>query len=238
VHQPLRITADSTRETRSPRLTLTTGAGRSRKAIFHRRNGLPAPSAGPPARPRKWFPLEYFTEAADRLRQFFSSISVEIYPMSADDYRALIAHGVDGLTVFQETYNEDLYAEVHCGGRKRNFQWRLEAPDRGGEAGFRRIGLGALLGLGDWRVEGFLPGPPQPVPHAKISGNPKSSISFSETAGRRPGRSSRATRYPTRTLCSFSRPLRMFSARRGLYPFDTRAPQRFATHLLPRASPR
>ncbi|MEN6440481.1 MAG: 2-iminoacetate synthase ThiH [Syntrophobacter sp.] len=102
----------------------------------------------------KIVPVEYFTEISDRLRPLFSSISVEIYPMPTDDYRALIAHGVDGLTVFQETYNEGLYAEVHLGGKKRNFRWRLEAPDRGGEAGFRRIGLGALLGLGDWRVEG------------------------------------------------------------------------------------
>lgn len=102
----------------------------------------------------KIVPVEYFAEIADRLRPLFSSISVEIYPLATDDYGTLIAHGVDGLTVFQETYNEELYAEVHLGGRKRNFRWRLEAPDRGGEAGFRRIGLGALLGLGNWRVEG------------------------------------------------------------------------------------
>ncbi|MEM5789187.1 MAG: 2-iminoacetate synthase ThiH [Syntrophobacteraceae bacterium] len=100
-------------------------------------------------------PSEYFAEIADRLRHLFSSISVEIYPMSADEYRGLVEHGVDGLTVFQETYNEDLYAEVHRGGKKRDFRWRLETPDRGGEAGFRRLGLGALLGLGNWRVEGF-----------------------------------------------------------------------------------
>ncbi len=98
---------------------------------------------------------EYFAEITDRLRPLFSSISVEIYPMSTDEYRTLIAHGVDGLTVFQETYNEVLYAQVHRGGRKRNFRWRLDTPDRGGEAGLRRIGLGALLGLGNWRVEAF-----------------------------------------------------------------------------------
>lgn len=102
--------------------------------------------------------LEYFTRAADLLRPFFPSISVEIYPMSTDDYRALIAHGVDGLTVFQETYNEKIYPEFHLGGKKRDYRWRLETPDRGGEAGFRRIGLGALLGLCDWRAEGFFLG--------------------------------------------------------------------------------
>lgn len=103
----------------------------------------------------KVVPAEYFADIADRLRPFFSSICVEIYPMSTEDYRLLIAHGVDGLTLFQETYNPELYKEVHLGGRKRNYRWRLEAPDRGGEAGFRRIGLGALLGLGNWRTEAF-----------------------------------------------------------------------------------
>lgn len=98
-------------------------------------------------------PVEYFAEVAHRLRPLFSSISVEIYPMAVEDYRTLIDNGVDGLVVFQETYRRDLYGRVHCGGRKRDYRWRLETPERGGEAGFRRIGLGALLGLADWRTE-------------------------------------------------------------------------------------
>ncbi|MCE5335526.1 MAG: 2-iminoacetate synthase ThiH [Desulfobacteraceae bacterium] len=102
--------------------------------------------------------LEYFAETADLLRHLFPSLAVEIYPMDTEQYRTLIAHGIDGLTVFQETYNEELYGHVHLGGKKRNYRWRLETPDRGGEAGFRRIGLGALLGLDDWRVEGFFLG--------------------------------------------------------------------------------
>jgi len=102
--------------------------------------------------------LDYFTRIVGLLRPLFSSIAVEIYPMSAEQYQALIACGVDGLTVFQETYSEELYRQFHPGGKKRNYRWRLETPDRGGEAGFRRIGLGALLGLGNWRVEGFYMG--------------------------------------------------------------------------------
>ena len=98
---------------------------------------------------------DYFARICELLRPLFSSISVEIYPMSAAQYRALIAKGVDGLVVFQETYREELYGQVHLGGKKRDYQWRIETPERGGEAGFRRIGLGALLGLGNWRVEGF-----------------------------------------------------------------------------------
>jgi 2-iminoacetate synthase len=103
----------------------------------------------------KIVPAEYFAEIADKLRPYFSSIAVEIYPMSVERYRMLAQSGVDGLTVFQETYDEKLYGEVHTGGKKRDFRFRLETPDRGGEAGLRRIGLGALLGLGNWRVEAF-----------------------------------------------------------------------------------
>jgi 2-iminoacetate synthase len=106
----------------------------------------------------KVVPVEYFSDIADKLRPYFSSLAVEIYPMNTDEYRTLADHGIDGLTVFQETYNEELYKEVHLGGKKRDFRWRLETPDRGGEAGFRRLGLGALLGLGSWRVEAFYMG--------------------------------------------------------------------------------
>lgn len=102
--------------------------------------------------------LDYFVEVCGLLRPLFSSIGVEIHPMSVEEYRALAGCGVDGLTVFQETYNERAYGKFHLKGKKRDFRWRLETPDRGGEAGFRRIGLGALLGLENWRVEGFYMG--------------------------------------------------------------------------------
>ena len=88
--------------------------------------------------------------------------------MGVEEYRTLIAHGVDGLTVFQETYSEELYSRFHLGGRKRNYRWRLETPDRGGEAGFRRIGLGALLGLGELARGRLLHGPSCNVPDEKI----------------------------------------------------------------------
>ncbi len=102
--------------------------------------------------------LDYFTRITGLLRDLFSSIAVEICPMSLEQYRVLAACGVDGLTVFQETYDEELYRRFHLGGKKKDFRWRIETPDRGGEAGFRRLGLGALLGLGNWRVEAFYMG--------------------------------------------------------------------------------
>ena len=99
--------------------------------------------------------IPYLASVADRLRPLFASISIEIYPMGTEAYRELIEHGVDGLVIYQETYNEQRYKEVHPAGKKRDYRWRLETPERGGEAGFRRIGIAALLGLDDWRVEGF-----------------------------------------------------------------------------------
>jgi 2-iminoacetate synthase len=55
--------------------------------------------------------------------------------------------------VYQETYDPAVYAELHTAGPKRNFDWRLETPERAYAAGFRRIGIGALFGLADWRWE-------------------------------------------------------------------------------------
>jgi 2-iminoacetate synthase len=55
--------------------------------------------------------------------------------------------------VYQETYDRAVYASVHTAGPKRNFEWRLETPERAYAAGFRRLGIGALYGLGDWRLE-------------------------------------------------------------------------------------
>ncbi len=102
---------------------------------------------------KKTVSMEYLRDVVGRLRPLFDSISVEIYPMETDEYSDLARCGVDGLIIYQETYNPSRYDEVHGGGQKRDFGWRLTTPERGGEAGFRRLGIGALLGLTDWRVE-------------------------------------------------------------------------------------
>jgi 2-iminoacetate synthase len=98
---------------------------------------------------------DYLEAVLARIRPDFSSIGIELFPMETKEYRRLIAAGVDSLTLFQETYDERSYGLFHPAGRKADFRWRLSTPDRAGEAGFRRIGLGALLGLNDWRTEGF-----------------------------------------------------------------------------------
>jgi len=97
--------------------------------------------------------VDYLTRLACRLKSKFSSISVEIYPMSRRDYEKLFAAGIDGVALYQETYNRRLYSEYHISGPKSDYDYRLDTHDRTASAGMRRLGLGALLGLGDWRVE-------------------------------------------------------------------------------------
>lgn len=94
-------------------------------------------------------PLRYLAEAARLLRERFSSISIEVYPLKEDDYALLRLEGVDGLAVYQETYDAERYAQVHLRGMKKNMPFRLDCPDRAGRAGIRKIAVGALLGLSD-----------------------------------------------------------------------------------------
>ncbi|TGK00883.1 2-iminoacetate synthase ThiH [Leptospira semungkisensis] len=93
--------------------------------------------------------LEYLCSAVRILKSYFDSVSIEIYPMETEKYEVLIKEGVEGLVIYQETYDPETYSKYHLRGMKKNMRYRLEAPDRGGRAGFRRIGVGALLGLSD-----------------------------------------------------------------------------------------
>lgn len=95
----------------------------------------------------------YLLDVVRRLVTFVPSVSIEIAPMETEDYRPLVAAGVEGLTVYQETYDRSAYAEVHTSGPKRNFDWRLETPERAYAAGFRRIGIAPLFGLAEWQPE-------------------------------------------------------------------------------------
>ncbi|MHC5157306.1 MAG: 2-iminoacetate synthase ThiH, partial [Planctomycetota bacterium] len=96
---------------------------------------------------------DYLCELAQKLRAKFSSLSIEIYPMTQAEYTKLFAAGIDGVTLYQETYDRDTYTEYHLAGPKADYDSRLDAPDRFASAGMRRIGLGILLGLTDWRLE-------------------------------------------------------------------------------------
>ncbi|MGL5153042.1 MAG: 2-iminoacetate synthase ThiH [Clostridium sp.] len=101
-------------------------------------------------------PVSYIRECVQVLKEDFPSISIEVYAMDEGEYKELVEAGVDGLTIYQETYNEEIYDKVHISGPKKDYRYRLDAPERGAKAGMRTIGVGALLGLGpNFRVDAF-----------------------------------------------------------------------------------
>ena len=96
----------------------------------------------------------YVEDCVAAVAPLFAQVSVEVQVWDTDTYRRLVAAGADGVIVYQEAYDAGTYAGVHLKGKKRNYAWRLTAPDRAAEAGARRLGIGALLGLHpDWRSE-------------------------------------------------------------------------------------
>jgi len=99
--------------------------------------------------------VPYLNRAFEIARERFASISMEVQPLNQEDYEALVPAGLSAVLVYQETYNRATYAAHHLKGMKRNFDYRLETPDRLGRAGVKKIGLGALYGLDDWRVDSF-----------------------------------------------------------------------------------
>jgi len=107
---------------------------------------------------RKMSSVEYIGQGVELLRPHFLSISIEIYPIETAEYALLAEMGVDGFTLYQETYDRKLYAAVHPRGPKRDYRYRIEAPERACAAGMRSVNIGALLGLADWRFDAFLTG--------------------------------------------------------------------------------
>ncbi len=101
----------------------------------------------------KFVSNHYLRDCVARLHAEWPSISLEVGPMETEEYRPIVAAGSDGLVVYQETYDRAVYDQMHTAGPKKNFDWRLETPERAYTAGFRRLGIGALYGLADWRFE-------------------------------------------------------------------------------------
>ena len=101
----------------------------------------------------KFVSRDYLAECVRSLAPDFSSISIEVGPMETENYVRIVEAGADGLVVYQETYNRGVYAEMHTAGPKRDFNFRLDCAERGYAAGFRRLGIGALIGLSPWQDE-------------------------------------------------------------------------------------
>ena len=98
---------------------------------------------------------DYLAELASRLRHRFASIAIEVQPLTREEYARLFAAGITGVAIYQETYDRRTYNFVHAAGIKADYDRRLEIPARAAQAGMREVGLGALLGLSDWRAEGL-----------------------------------------------------------------------------------
>ena len=97
--------------------------------------------------------VPYIKAAIEQLRQHFSAVSMEVQPMDEVDYKELVEAGLNSVYVYQETYNKERYPLYHPAGKKRDYDYRVDTPDRLGRAGVHRMGLGVLIGLEDWRTD-------------------------------------------------------------------------------------
>jgi 2-iminoacetate synthase len=100
---------------------------------------------------------DYLVECVRAVVAEVPSVSLEVQVWDTDVYRRLVDAGCEGLVVYQETYDRAVYGATHLKGKKRNYEWRLAACDRGAEAGMRQLAVGMLLGLNaDWRADAIV----------------------------------------------------------------------------------
>lgn len=97
--------------------------------------------------------VEYIAEAVRIAKRYFDNVKIEVMPLDTPDYKSLKGSGLNGVICFQETYNRSRYNIYHPRGMKANFDWRVNAPDRMGQAAVHSIGMGVLIGLEDWRTD-------------------------------------------------------------------------------------
>ncbi|UCD50636.1 MAG: 2-iminoacetate synthase ThiH [Phycisphaerales bacterium] len=180
---------------------------------------------------KQFISIDYLEELAGELRKTFSFIGVEIYQMTVAHYRRLFEAGVEGVTLYQETYDRAAYAHYHRAGPKADYDLRLRGPDDMAGAGMREIGLGVLLGLADWRLEALALGA-----HARYLTKRywQSHISFSFPR-LRPASGVSAAEFPhlltDRNLVQMMLALRLCFADAGIV-ISTREPAPLRDHLV------
>jgi 2-iminoacetate synthase len=135
------------------RRILTLNEAEAEAMILHQRgfNHILLVSGEAPAK----LGVEYLEQLALRLRDRFASISIEVQPLSTEDYARLFRAGITSVAIYQETYDRDIYSKVHMSGLKCDFDFRLDTPARAAAGSMREVGIGALLGLSNWRAEGL-----------------------------------------------------------------------------------
>ena len=80
-------------------------------------------------------------------------VNINAAPLNVEGFKVVKEAGIGTFQIFQETYHQETYERVHSAGPKSNYLWRLHGLDRAMEAGIDDLGIGALLGLYDWRFE-------------------------------------------------------------------------------------
>ena len=118
--------------------------------------------------------IEYIGEACKLARKYFNNVGIEIYPVNVEAYKYLNSCGVDYVTIFQETYNNEKYRKLHLKGHKKVFSYRFNSQERALMGNMRGVAFGALLGLDDFRKDAFSTGYhayllQKKYPHAEIS---------------------------------------------------------------------
>ncbi|MCP4652255.1 MAG: 2-iminoacetate synthase ThiH [Candidatus Omnitrophica bacterium] len=175
-------------------------------------------------------PISYIIQCVKILKEYFASVSIEIYVLTSQEYKTLIDAGVDGLTIYQETYDREVYRRVHPKGPKSDYQFRLEAPERALSCGMRFVNIGALLGLSDWRKEAFAT-----ITHAKCLQDkyPESEISIS-VPRLRPykGKLENTVKVHDSDLAQMIMACRIFLPRVGV-TLSTRESAKFRENVLP-----
>ena len=175
-------------------------------------------------------PLSYIKDSVRVLRKYFTSISIEAYPLTEQEYKELIEEGVDGLTIYQETYNSAIYDRVHLSGPKKDYSFRLDTAERALKKKMRVVNVGALLGLSRWQEDGFYLGL-----HAKYLQDkfPEAEIGIS-VPRIRPQTEEYSPQYEVsdRNITQLILALRIFLPRIGI-TLSTRESSEFRNNLLP-----
>jgi 2-iminoacetate synthase len=171
----------------------------------------------------------YMKQCVAILKRYFSSIGIEVYAMEEEEYAQLAEAGVESMTLYQETYNPILYQQLHVKGPKKDYRYRLDAPERACLAGMRSVNVGALLGLDEWRRDGFFTGL-----HANYLQNKYPGIEVSISLPRiRPtmGNCETGDAVNDRNMVQFMTALRLFMPRAGI-PLSTRESAAFRNHAI------
>ncbi len=80
-------------------------------------------------------------------------VNINAAPLDVEGFRIVKQTGIGTYQIFQETYHQPTYEKMHPRGPKSSFLWRLYGLDRAMQAGIDDLGIGALMGLYDYRFE-------------------------------------------------------------------------------------